>query len=1470
MGTHTPPTPTLLHLSNPLPANPPARKTSLPRQQGVTASPPPENSGHASPTTALGSPSLLAGSRGGGGPGSPGLARKSVPRGAGDLFTTPFRAPNSPSSLSSGSPGLGPASPSTTNGTAGRATRVWTGPSLPPFDPHVAPTHPQSYVVWSLNRQAMMAAAPSTGAPVPMSPREQVVDALGSYSVDESAFNSVDDVGSGNVGYIVTGKRLKTGGGGGGSKATSSSAAANAILTAAAGPSSSAPASGTLSPRWTPSSSSSAAATASASSRGGSILARGRAGAAGTVPGGSGSPASAIRLATARRASSPSVVGKLDFDAALDALDFTNSRHHHHLGAPSSSAIAPRRASADSSFGRCVDEMPAPTLARQQRAPFNQSSSVGNLKTGWEEGSPVTKRRGNDEGVRASLRNLANISTAKASRIPSSLASTGTLIKDKAIKHIKTPSGGKYEADALDILDIPQKDIARQLTLMDSEVFRGVTREELASIAWTGPEKLTRAPAIVATTQHFNQVALWVAEQIVLAEKIKRRFQLVCHFIGVAKYCLDLNNFNGLRSITAGLQSTPVHRLERTWAMVGRREKAMFDKMCDLMSPLSNSESYRRRLAEAKTPCVPYLGTWLGDLTFLNECIKKERDDPTRAHQAAERQAQIDGLLDDIARYQSHSVYPQLEPVPPIQELLSSFQLSADVHKIEDDQYQRSRIVEPKKATTVRGATGSVGGLAAFVDAGGTFSTYSSLGQGALTSGAGGGSGGIGGGGGAGGAGAGNKGGTIKTIRNRMRGNSSGVKCELPVNNGLLELHLGQSLDGSRDGIAEDVLVEDPVDDDGEDDQRTPFVVIDDGPPSSKRSGTSSSVHSKPSDPALPTTGPSAAGGDGPRGRLRKGNGSGGRPPPGPKKHVRGHRRSKSGSAVLPGTTPTTTLNASLKNSRLSVGSVSDFLESKGWADDEEDEDGGEDEENDFFDSDSLPSGSDARISLDPAGVGGAVGVRGAVSSRPGSRTHSAKDGIGPPQTPTSSLAASSTLALQVADIPAVTILPGANESDEDDLKGRRRPMSASPVDGSINELPSAAVNISCVTPLGGPAEGMMYPLHIAVAKAGGAGSTRASPASSFNSISNRTSATQRSAIPGYGGSDSAFLPPATPTTILNSESLPDLAQTGTSSTPSLTSGTTPPLLVSVLSKKEELLDSGNKVPGRKWATVLCILYASPPRIEVYKEQLLPAPLSRSSVTPSTSSSSSAIQAPKPKPYVPSRRSTLVSGTSAAGESDHAVSSADESLNVTTFTAGTASTMTSPTGSSPAFSSLPSPRVENAPSPHSSDGGSSIVSHPRSSPTTAVPVAAKAAGKKGIWHVMSGMGSSSPTVITSTVLPPGNTAANNESGLQVVTGTRSRSVSRPSSSSSRPVKPVGGVGPGGQEPTHLQTIPLLRVGTTTSAKTAVPAHYKKRKHVIRVFPGPGPRRTVLLRAGNDEQMWEWINALNQAAASGGE
>ncbi|KAJ3182279.1 RasGEF [Gaertneriomyces sp. JEL0708] len=373
-----------------------------------------------------------------------------------------------------------------------------------------------------------------------------------------------------------------------------------------------------------------------------------------------------------RRASSPSLAA-----LAKGYLDV----HTDYI----TQSFRSRRASVDSSYGRSSDSLSADPDVVESRNTMD--SGPWNAQTKRPDSTSTTSS--------VTATGVGN----RASRFASSAMTSGG--KDKLGWHTRSPSMSlKADIVVFDLLDVSPKETARQLTLMDSEVFRSINRDELASIAWTGAYKYDRTPSIVAATQHFNKITLWVTHEIVSSVKIKRRLQLLSHFINVAKCCLDLNNFNGLRSITAGLQATPVHRLERTWAMVGRRERAAFDKLCELMSPLRNSEAYRKRLAESKVPCVPYLGTWLSDLTFLNECLKKERTDPTRGSQAADRQTQIDALLDEIARYQHTSVY-SFEPIPGIQDLVLAMKFNPETRKqVEDDQYRQSCLVEPKRVET--------------------------------------------------------------------------------------------------------------------------------------------------------------------------------------------------------------------------------------------------------------------------------------------------------------------------------------------------------------------------------------------------------------------------------------------------------------------------------------------------------------------------------------------------------------------------------------------------------------------------------------------------------------------------------------------------------------------------------------------------------------------------------------------------
>ncbi|KAJ3296472.1 RasGEF [Borealophlyctis nickersoniae] len=330
------------------------------------------------------------------------------------------------------------------------------------------------------------------------------------------------------------------------------------------------------------------------------------------------------------------------------------------------------------------------------------------------------------EGFKITTKGLANAA---------SLPSPASVIKGigNSIKLASPSKERLHDASIFNILDVSPKEIARQLALIDSDRFRRIERAELASMAWTGPDKAIKAPNIVSMTQQFNKTALWITQEILDASKIKRRFQLICHFIAVAK---EYNDFDGLRSIIAAMQSTPVHRLERTWAMVGRREKAVFDNLVTLMSPQNNSEIYRRKLTSIKPPAVPYLGmmqVFTSGQRASNidpaGAHRKERDDFTRVQQTLEREAQaswfisyftllivsikrnlsvffdqFEALLDEIARYQSTSVYP-FEALPVVQDAIQSFRYIPEMLSVtEQEHYRRSCEVEPKGRTTTTAA----------------------------------------------------------------------------------------------------------------------------------------------------------------------------------------------------------------------------------------------------------------------------------------------------------------------------------------------------------------------------------------------------------------------------------------------------------------------------------------------------------------------------------------------------------------------------------------------------------------------------------------------------------------------------------------------------------------------------------------------------------------------------------------------
>uniref|UniRef100_A0A4W4EGV9 Ral GEF with PH domain and SH3 binding motif 2 n=1 Tax=Electrophorus electricus TaxID=8005 RepID=A0A4W4EGV9_ELEEL len=193
----------------------------------------------------------------------------------------------------------------------------------------------------------------------------------------------------------------------------------------------------------------------------------------------------------------------------------------------------------------------------------------------------------------------------------------------------------------------PQTERQRgQITLMDAPVFRAIQPEELASCGWNKKEKHSSAPNAVAFTRRFNQ-----------------------------KLC-DMNNLHAVMAVVSALQSAPIFRLNKTWALLSRKDKATFERLEYLMSKEDNYKRLRDYISsQSMTSCIPYLGMYLSDLTY------------------------IDSAYPSTGNLQRSCDY-EIPELPHVQNYLNSVHYIEELQKfVEDDNYKLSLKIEPATST---------------------------------------------------------------------------------------------------------------------------------------------------------------------------------------------------------------------------------------------------------------------------------------------------------------------------------------------------------------------------------------------------------------------------------------------------------------------------------------------------------------------------------------------------------------------------------------------------------------------------------------------------------------------------------------------------------------------------------------------------------------------------------------------------
>eukprot|EP01103_Thecamoeba_quadrilineata_P003225 TRINITY_DN13025_c0_g1_i1.p1 TRINITY_DN13025_c0_g1~~TRINITY_DN13025_c0_g1_i1.p1 ORF type:complete len:285 (-),score=35.04 TRINITY_DN13025_c0_g1_i1:197-1051(-) len=244
-------------------------------------------------------------------------------------------------------------------------------------------------------------------------------------------------------------------------------------------------------------------------------------------------------------------------------------------------------------------------------------------------------------------------------------------------------------AASLSFLDMDPAEVARQICLIDQRIYRSITLREFLNQSWNKDQREITAPNITASIRQFNDLSEWVRTTIVREIDRKKRIKILDRMIQVANKCFEFKDFNALMSILAGLNSTSVHRLKKTWEGIEDKSRTMYSEVSTIMASDRNFTTYREYLHTTNPPCVPYLGIYLTDLTFIGDGT------PERLKSGAinfAKHKKISGIIREIQQYQ-HIPYP-FKSVASIQS-----QLVADVSKnklTEPICFQISLLLEPR------------------------------------------------------------------------------------------------------------------------------------------------------------------------------------------------------------------------------------------------------------------------------------------------------------------------------------------------------------------------------------------------------------------------------------------------------------------------------------------------------------------------------------------------------------------------------------------------------------------------------------------------------------------------------------------------------------------------------------------------------------------------------------------------------
>jgi len=261
----------------------------------------------------------------------------------------------------------------------------------------------------------------------------------------------------------------------------------------------------------------------------------------------------------------------------------------------------------------------------------------------------------------------------------------------------------KKDGSCPSMLDFDPLELARQFTIKESQIFCSILPEELLATEWT-KKSGSIAVNVRAMSTLSTDLANLVVESILQHEEPNKRAKLIKRWIKIAARCLELNNYDSLMAIVCSLNTTTILRMKQTWGLIATKTKATLEELRSIVDVSLNYTVLRQRLQNHVAPCLPFVGIYLTDLTFVDAGNQPMRQLPGTGPDSESATSVINfdkhvktaKIISDLQRFQ---IPYRLHEVPELQTWIqdqlirvrNSGQASVQNH------YRRSLMLEPRE-----------------------------------------------------------------------------------------------------------------------------------------------------------------------------------------------------------------------------------------------------------------------------------------------------------------------------------------------------------------------------------------------------------------------------------------------------------------------------------------------------------------------------------------------------------------------------------------------------------------------------------------------------------------------------------------------------------------------------------------------------------------------------------------------------